>query len=248
LDMAKQSDAGPTGVAVLLTRPEAQSRAFAEALADRFGDRVFPVISPVVAVELLSPPLPEGRFAGVIFTSSNGVAAAKRMGAGLPRLAWCVGDATARSARSAGFQPRSADGDAAKLVAAILADPPDGRLLHLHGTETRGEVAQRLTGAGIATEALTVYRQSPVPLTDIATRLIRSGADVIVTLFSPRSAAFLARSIPPGDGQSLHLAVLSEAVAQAVTFTPRSIAVALHPRATDMLDAVSVLVDRVAGP
>jgi uroporphyrinogen-III synthase len=237
--MAIQSSAVPTPVPVLVTRSEAEAQAFAAALTHRFGVAVRPVLAPLMAVQPLSPPLPEGPFAGVIFTSANAVAVAVGLRPRLPGLAWCVGDRTAARARAEGFQARSAKGDADALVRSILADPPSGRLLHLHGAETRGEVAARLTSAGVETAALAVYRQIAQPLSGEGRALLRSAGAVIVPLFSPQSAARFAAEAASAAA-ALHLVAMSAAVAEAARWVPhRSLRLAACPEAGAMLDAVA---------
>lgn len=237
--MGRQSTAEP--LPVLLTRPEAQSRAFARSLAARFDTRVQPVITPLIKVEARPLPLPPGRFAGVIFTSANGVEAAGGM-TGLPDLAWCVGDRTAAVARAAGFKARSASGDAEALVAAIAADPPAGRLIHLHGHQTRGDIAARLTAAGVTTLALEVYQQVAQPMSQAARELVAGGGVVLVPLFSPHTARLFARSVSGLPLAGLRVAALSPAVAQAVPAGVGALVTAPRPEAEAMLDAIETLV------
>lgn len=240
LGMARQSTA--ESLPVLLTRPLPQSRAFAALLHKRFGNRLRPVIAPLQTVESLTPPRPEGAFDAVIFTSSNAVPAAQTLGWALPTLAWCVGAKTAEIARKAGYRTRSADGDADALVAAIVADPP-GRLLHLHGTETRGAVVERLRAAGLKAVAVEVYQQTPQPLTAEALELLHGGGVVIVPLFSPRSAALFAAAVAGLDLSGLRLAVMSGAVAKAAPRGVAALVMATQPQAGAMLDAVGALIE-----
>ena len=234
---------------MLLTRPRAASQEFAAALSARFGSALRPVIAPLMAARFLTPALPAGDFAGVILTSATAAKAARGLGGTLPALAWCVGDKTAQAARAAGFQARSADGDAKALVAAILADPPGGALLHLRGKDSRGDVADRLTRAGVPTVAVVVYDQEPQPLDAQAKALLAAPGPVIVPLFSPRSTTLLAEALPNPCRASLHLAAMSAAVAEAAARLPRAaLAVARHPEAGAMLDAVAVLQGGIPPP
>lgn len=244
--MAKQSSA--EAVPVLVTRPRAEAEAFAALLAEKFGTLVRPVVAPLMAVEYLAPSLPQGPFAGVIFTSAAGVAAAVRLGADLPPLAWCVGAKTAARAQSAGFHARSAEGDADALIAAILADPPRGKLLHLRGQDTRGAVAEWLNSAGIETVSAVIYRQAPQPLTPEARALLQGDGLVIVPLFSPRSAALFAAAAPDARA-GLHLVAMSDAVAKAARDLPRrTLTRAARPDAGAMLDAVEAALIGIPAP
>lgn len=244
LGMATQSSPDP--VPVLLTRPRDQSESFAAALHDRFGDRVRPVLSPLMRPDYLSTDLPSGPFAAVIFTSLHGVAAALPWRARLPRLAWCVGARTAQEAQAAGFQTRAAEGDAESLVAAILADPPPGPLLHLRGEDQRGDVAQRLTLAGHPTQSAIVYRQSPQPLSPQAAELLRRPGVVIVPLFSPRSAELLLAALPNPRLADLRIAAISAATAQ--VWPQGAATVARRPDADAMLQAVGNLIAAAPPP
>ena len=250
MGMARQStgQAASQAVPVLLTRPEAQARAFAADLATHFGNRLRPVIAPMMAVQQLTPTLPSGPFSGVIFTSSAGVEAAVHLPDPLPRLAWCVGRATARQAERAGFQAHDGGGDADALVAAILADPPPGALLHLRGEDTRGNVAERLNSAGLETVSIVVYRQMAQPLTGEAMALLRQPGPVILPLFSPRSAELMAKAAPSVLAD-LHLVAMSTAVADAaLAIAHRSLHIAARPEAAAMLDGVGLALTKATAP
>jgi uroporphyrinogen-III synthase len=236
-------------VPVLVTRPLADGRAFAAALSDRFGTRVRPVLAPLMALKVLTPALPPGPFAGVIFTSAAGVEAALRFKPDLPQQAWCVGRKTAERATGAGFHARSADGDADALVAAILADPPLGRLVHLSGEDTRGEVAKRLVSAGIETVSVTIYRQDPQPLTPEAAALLARADPVILPLFSPRSAALFLAAMPPDSRASLHVVAMSAAVADAARDIPHhALNIAPDLTAEAMIQACDKALEAAAPP
>jgi uroporphyrinogen-III synthase len=236
-------------VPILLTRPIAEARSFAIALTDRFGTRIHPVLAPLMAVEHLAPSLPPGPFAGVIFTSAAGVDAALHAGFDLPKDAWCVGRKTADRAAAAGFRARSADGDADALVAAILADPLQGRLLHLRGEEARGEVAERLISAGIETASLTIYRQRAQPLPAAGAAVLAREGPVILPLFSPRSAVLFRAALPPEARATLWLVAMSAAVAdEARAITHHALVTAPHPTAEAMLTACGQALDAATLP
>ena len=246
MDMARQSTSAP--LPVLLTRPEAEARGFARLLVSRFGEMVRPVVAPLMVPRLLNPRLPAGPFEAVIFTSAQAVAGASRL-SGLPGRAYCVGRKTAEAARLAGFDARSADGDAGALVAAILADPPKGALLYLRAADTRGEVAERLTQAGVTTVSAVIYRQDPCPLSAEAVALLQGAGRVLVPLFSPRSARIFAEALPADAQAALGVAALSPAVAEvAAELNPARLVVAGHPDAQGMLDAVATLLAEDSPP
>jgi uroporphyrinogen-III synthase len=232
--MARQS------VPVLVTRPATEGAAFAEALELRFGLRVRPLVAPLMAPRFLSPTIPDRDYAAVVFTSAQAVAASRNLR--LPALAWCVGHKTAAVATAAGFTARSADGDAQTLTNAILANPPNGRILYLRGVDTRGNLLEKLTSAGLGVDVAVVYEQEPQPFGPEALALLTAPGDLIVPLFSPRTATLFRQSVPLGTPSRLHIAALSRAVADPLDGLPRAaLAIAPQPDTPGMLDAVESL-------
>lgn len=233
--MTPQSRALP----VLLTRPEAAGDRFAAELEARFGLRVAIVASPLLEPRFLAPALPDA--AALVLTSQTGVQAAARLGAGLPKRAYCVGRRTADAARAAGFDALSADGDADALVALILSAGDRGPFLHLHGRDTRGDVAARLAAAGLPATGAVVYAQEPRPLSPQARALLEGAGPVLVPLFSPRTAQLFAATAP--HAAALWIAALSPAVAAALGGLPvaRSV-VAAHPDAAQLIEAMAPLI------
>ena len=241
--MARQS------APVLVTRPQAEAKAFAAALTARFGPRVRPVVAPLIAPRYLTPDIPAQDYAAVVFTSVQAVEAARRLGISLPNLAWCVGRKTAEIAGKAGFQARSADGDAEALTRAILSNPPDGRILYLRGVDTRGKLLEKLNYSGIDTDVAIVYAQEALPLSPKALALLTSPGDLIVPLFSPRTATLFRKALPTATLASLHFAVMSAAVAEPLDDLPRAaLALAAQPDAPGMLDAVESLLAGLPAP
>ena len=244
--MARQSAAA---IPVLVTRPRAEGKTFAAALTDRFDARVRPVVAPLIAPRYLLPPIPVQNYAAVVFTSAQAVEGARRLGVPLPRLAWCVGRKTASVAAEAGFQTRSADGDAKALAQAILSDPPNGRILYLRGVDTRGNLLEILHSSGISADVAIVYSQDPQPLADDARALLSLPVDVIVPLFSPRTATLFRQALPLDVAARLHIVAMSAAVAAALDGVPHAtLAVASEPNAPAMLTAVETLLARLPAP
>jgi uroporphyrinogen-III synthase len=231
--------------AFLLTRPMAQSQRFAAQLRHRFGPDLLITISPLIAPHFLAPAFPVGPFTALIFTSETGVAAfaqhPNRPNC-LPIRAYCVGDQTAKAAQSAGLEPVSADGDAATLIALIQATHT-GPLLHLCGTQTRGDVAQTLTDAGHPTTALELYDQREHPLTAAAIDLLRGERPLLVPLFSPRSATLFCQHLAiVAPTAPLTVIALSAAVATALP-TTMDHHTAKKPTADAMIVALANLCD-----
>lgn len=189
---------------LLLTRPEAQSLAFAEDL----GAEARVVIAPVMAIVGTGARPDLAGYRGVILTSAN----ALRFLPGLQGVrAWCVGERTAEAAMAQGAQVMRVADDAEALVAGFEGTGP---LLHLRGEHVRGKVAQRLTSVGIETHEAVIYRQEARDLSPEARALIEGEDEVVLPLFSPRSAALVGGQIGH-VGPGLEVIAMSPAVAEA---------------------------------
>lgn len=160
----------------LLTRPEAQSRAFAAELP---GIEV--LIAPILRIAPVDfDPARAEAAVGFVFTSANAVPFA---GAARGRPALCVGAQTADAARAAGFAVIEGPGDAEGLLP-LLAGREDW--LHLHGRHR----ARELPVPGMA-----VYDQIAEPLTAVANDAIMAARPLILPIFSPRSAVLLSEAL-----------------------------------------------------
>jgi len=85
-------------------------------------------------------------------------------------------------------------------------------LLHLHGAQSRGDVAGRLTAAGQPCASLVVYRQGALPLSDDACAALAGPDPVVLPLYSPFSAETVTRQGP--FAAPVHVIALSPAVAR----------------------------------
>lgn len=224
------------GPVILLTRPPDPEGRFRHALEARFAAPVLD--SPLMRPVFLTPAPRAGAFAGHVLSSETGVLAARRLGLAAP-VAHCVGERTRAMATASGYGPGVTGRDADDLVAALLARRAAGPLLHLHGQDTRGDIAARLTAGGLPTAALAVYEMQPAPLPPEARALLDGTAPVAIPVFSPRSAALLVAAI--GHARApLWLAALSPAVAQALAPLPAVLCeTAPTPDAAGMLTALA---------
>ena len=214
---------------VLITRPEPGASELAAELRGLAGA----IVSPLMRIEMREVVVPEGTRA-LVLTSANGARALGPWRGG-PRLAWCVGDRTAAEAAALGYEARSAGGDADALVA-LLAARGAGPLLHVRGTHARGEVAARLTAAGLPCAEAVAYDQPFVPLTRAARAALAGPDPLVVPLYSPRAARRLAE-LAGNAAAPLHIIALSPAVAAAAHPLGPAL-VAERPDARAMLNAV----------
>ena len=208
---------------LVLTRPEAQSRETAAALPG-----VPAMIAPVMDIVPVGSISERGSFAAVILTSANGAECAPDL-AGI--RVYCVGKRTAEAARKRGAEVALVARDADDLVARIAGAGP---MLHFRGEHARGEVAERLTSAGIDTHEAVVYRQVAVPMPAPARALIEGEADVVLPLYSPRSAELVAQQLTR-VGPNVHAIAMSAAVAEAWAVTGQAAEVCKVPTGAEML-------------
>lgn len=228
----------PISPIILLTRPLGAAERFAGTLADLNAEIV---ISPVQGIESAEYDIPFD-MRGAIFTSRNGVEAVEAEDA----PCWCVGSATAQAARSKGWAANSANGDVEDLFRRILADRPDTPLVHFRGEFSRGNLADRLSEAGIETREIVVYRQIGKPLNARAQRVLSGKNPVIVPLFSPRSAGQLVQQGP--FKAPLTIVAMSDAVAaEAVALAPERLVVASSPDAASMVAAIKQVTNAAYG-
>ena len=238
---------------VLLTRPEAQSRALAESLAARGIDCL---VDPLLDVA----PMPgavldlEGVQA-VLATSANGVRA---LADATPRRdvrVLAVGPATADACRDAGFLGvEAAGGDVAALAALAgeRLDPARGRLVHVAGTAVAGDLSGDLKARGFTVERVVLYEaRTAEALSPATAAALRYGKLDGVLLFSPRTAATFARLVGAAGLAAtcsrLTAFCLSPAVAEALVPTenganpsgglaPMRVRVAQRPETDALLD------------
>lgn len=203
---------------LLVTRPEEDAARLAAELR-ALGHDV--VLAPVMTiVELGDAPLPLEDVQAVLATSANGVRAFVRRSPRRDLPLYAVGDATARTARAAGFATvRSANGDVdalAHLVARSLARA-GGPLLHVTGSVAAGDLSGRLEGLGFTVNRAVLYRAEPArSLAPEAAAALKAGTLDGVLLFSPRTARLFVELAQAAGAGLLSAAVgycLSRAVA-----------------------------------
>jgi len=227
---------------VLITRPQASARRFADQLRHRWGQDVEIIITPLMQIAYLDEAPDLGGIETLIFTSRHGVEGFARLSSRRDIPCYAVGTATATQARKLGFVTTDAGGDASALSHRIIAD--GGRAcLHVRGEHAAGDVVGDLMAAGIEARDHIVYRQQAAPLTQEACDALNRESAVILPLFSPRSAAlFFERSTGTAP---LLVAAISQSVANKV---PEGVSeatiIAQNPNAEAMMEALDTLYQR----
>lgn len=224
---------------LLLTRPAEASERFVQLLHER-GLRFEQVLySPLMQIVATGEAADLAGAAGVIFTSAQAVTLAP---AGQGRQAYVVGPSTGAAAAAAGYQVLAVAADAEALFQRILADPPGGALMHLRGVHSRGDLAARLSRAGVTTGEQVIYDQVEAELNGAAKTLLMERETVILPLFSPRSAAIFAQQCQ--GNASLRVAAISAATADALSgLVVQRLEIAHTPDAEAMVAAVQRLMD-----
>ena len=215
------SDEGARPLA-LVTRPKEDATRLATALMEAGIDSL---ISPLMNIETLpgAEPRLEGA-AGLLFTSANGVRAFAALTADRALAVYAVGDRTAAMARERGFaQVASASGAIDDLAALVARDRPPsaGRLLHVAGRETAGDLKGRLGALGFDVDRQVLYAAEPVSeMPAAAADALTHRRIDLAPFLSPRTATVFAslvaeRGLQPALA-SVAAVCLSEAVSAAL--------------------------------
>lgn len=213
---------------LLLTRPPAQSDRFAAEAARSLPPHQT-LVSPLTEVVGLSydPAVFDGARA-LVLTSASALPFLPPLPPGLP--AFCVGAATARAARAAGFDAIEGGGDAAALIATLQRLAPEGPLVHAHGAD----VAHPIPG----TRAVAVYDAVARDLNGAARMALCGQVPVLAPLFSPRAARLFAAQ--PGVAEAAVLRLVAISAACAAALPPGwPVRVARSPDSGGMLHALS---------
>lgn len=190
---------------LLLTRPRAQSEAFAQRCRmDCPPHRT--LIAPLT--EIAPVAFDPSVFAGagaVVLTSPNAVAAVRA--SGLP--AWCVGPGTAAAARAAGMAVRESGGDAAHLLDDLRRAGPGIRLVHAHGRHLARDLVAALAPEGFDISGAIVYEARAVPWSAAVMPALEQASLILAPLFSPRAAAEFAARLDGWVPQRLRIVAIS---------------------------------------
>ena len=213
---------------VLITRPQPGADAFAAMLPD-----LKTVISPTMVI--IPVPADLGAPDVVILTSRHAIATVAALDH--QTLCYCVGTATTEKAQAAGLLARLGGETAQDTAARVLADKPKGDILYARGRHVSFDMVGALTSGGLLARELVVYDQIAQVLLPQALEVLKSGVDVVVPLFSVRSAALFFKGCP-ADAK-LRVVAMSSSIAQTV---PRQhadrLSISPNPDAKSMADTV----------
>jgi uroporphyrinogen-III synthase len=241
-------------VSVLITRPEPDNAATADAL-HRGGFDV--LLAPLLQFQAL--PFRHdatARHAGLIVTSANALRAVRNhplTAAFRDAPLFAVGDRTADAARGSGFaQVVSADGDLAALRKLVVGQVTPARrkapLLYLAGSDVSGDIAAELQKSRIAVVTLTVYRMVAVDrLPAEVTEAFAAHRIEAVLHYSGRSAQSFVAALRAAGLEVAGLAVpqicMSDAVGRVLREAGATrVMSAERPQETAMIDALARVV------
>ena len=121
---------------------------------------------PLINIEGLKYEVPNySEFKGIIFTSSNAIKFLDIKNIDKKLKCFCVGDATEKKARSAGFQNVfAAEGNVNNLKELILQNfkPSEGKLIYISGEIISSDLDKELISSGYTIERLINYRTNPI--------------------------------------------------------------------------------------
>lgn len=176
---------------VLITRPKEDSIALEREL---HGRGIETLLAPMLVIRHREDATIDLKGAqGLLFTSSNGVRAFASLCEERGLTAWCVGDETARTARKAGFgKVHSAAGNVDVLAEYVSAHarPEDGKMIHVAGSVSAGDLASALRATGYSVDRVPLYEAvTATSLNEDVKSDFLDGLIDAVLFFSPRTAA-----------------------------------------------------------
>lgn len=237
---------------ILVLRPERAAQRTAEALAKLEHEAI---LAPVLSIEDMASPVPDGPYDAVLATSANGLRKLKARPEidalkSLPLIA--VGDRTAEAGREAGFSTvHVAEGDGRALVAdATERFKNPARFLHAAGADRAFDIAAALSERGHETVVVELYRATAAAkLPKAAAEALRDGtagaalhhsgriAAVFVALCEAEGLADAVRAIP-------HAALAPRIAATLEQAGCGRVAVASRPDEAALLEALQAILNR----
>jgi uroporphyrinogen-III synthase len=227
---------------ILVTRPEQDGAEIAARLAAMGHEAL---LAPLLTTHFHDGDEPKlDDVQAVLATSANGIRALARRTARRDVAIFAVGPQTAEEARGCGFiEIKNANGDARALADATArwAQPQNGVLLHVCGTDAPGTLADTLMQRGFNVRRAALYEVRPVrELPRAAVAALKEGALDAGLFFSPRSAAVFRDCIADLPVGTLTAICISAATAQALQ--PLAFA-AVHIATAPNQDALLALVE-----
>lgn len=175
---------------VLVTRPEPDAARVRDRLR-RAGHDV--IVAPMMKIRFTDAKLPDlGQLQAVLLTSANGARAFARQTGRRDVTVFAVGDATANTLRTAGFENiHTAGGDAETLATLVIETlaPDDGPVLHVAGSVVAGDLQGVLEQAGFDVGRIVAYEaEAEGQLPPSLCQALQAGNIDCALFYSPRTA------------------------------------------------------------
>lgn len=227
---------------VLVTRSEPG----ASETAQRLRQAGFaPVVESLFAIAPIDVTPPD--FDALAFTSANGVRRFARLSPRRDAPVFCVGERTAQEAREAGYTRVVSSNAAVDALADLIQRDlaPGARLLHAGNEETRGDLAGRLSAAGLRADFLPIFRavavETPGPV--LGAHLAGGAKIDAILIHSPRAASILTGFVSGMTVSALlSVAAISAAAAEPLTGFATRLEIATAPDEPALISALSRLV------
>lgn len=177
---------------LLVTRPEPEARAFADELRALGHDAILQPLLEFHALQFDLEPLRSAQ--AIIVTSGNSLRALQET-CGVKDIVsiplYCVGEETAKRARSLGFQNLVAIADTAEALAGkiISSARKDEPLVHITGEHQAFDLADALAREGFCVQSVRVYSMEACgEFSASVDAMLKAGEIDGVILMSPRTA------------------------------------------------------------
>lgn len=223
---------------ILLTRPKAQSQRFAAQITTALPSAPRILIAPLMEIAPYEWPRAAIDADYLIFTSQNAIQVPSGP---TGQAAYCVGPRTTKLAQDMGYSVLAQSPTVAALIKRLSSDRPNGRGLYLRGAKISHDLINAAALSGLSLQEHVVYAQTDKAWSPATTTRIASTPDLIVPLFSARSAARFANAVQ-GRSAGVRCIGLSDAVIAALPLVlkDRSITSA-EPTAFHMVQEIHAL-------
>ena len=169
--------------------------------------------NPIQKIEFLPSLSRVNKNSVLIFTSANGLRAAKKHNL-INNKCFVVGENTKKIAFSFGYDVLGFSKDQENLLKLIKSKKPTESMVHIRGKYTVGNLCEALKTNQFSCLDIIGYNQEPLKIKKQNLQKIHSGRPVILPIFSSRSAELLQSNL---DLTGFNVIAISEAVAKIVT-------------------------------
>jgi uroporphyrinogen-III synthase len=227
---------------VLISRPEADSNLLASSLR-RLEPSIDCLIAPAIEIAPLDIETVHQKIDLVNLTSRHAAAAAAKFYPNVKTI--CVGRSTAQRAEELGLHAISTDGTSEEILS-LIKTMRVGRVLHLRGQHSRGNIAERLADFGIQAFQQISYEQHAQPFTPQVTHKLQEIPKLLIPIYSPRTSQIIAQNLAEYMGALTMIAISTEAADAWTGSKPDRVIIAQKPNATAMFAAITSHLHRSA--